>query len=517
MLAINVGTYCDGCFMDTYIAALAGVHDITLMTGRSHSAASPTACSASAFCTDLPISILDDASAAPTHFLNGMHAAGDCPLSLARVHAGAVARFPRMVAWHVRLLAAVLGTVTTEAFDCIVAHAAALPVLITIMHRFGIGFLPPVVVIYYIPMLDSSWYSFAYHDVHKRRGPRHGRQQPRHHFSTLLRAAAFPCIAKPLVVKYLRAMRHVDATSPIMRMPPAGSAEDGLPSRVARPEDFLSMRLPHYTVIGMALTHPTTPAQRTAAAHVLRSLPRDRPFVFVTLGSYASHVAGHFARSTWLGAWGIYARRSGCEVLLHGCGEAAAQSLPARVHVTAVFMDYETVVRDARCASVFFTGSVGLQNICWAARRPMCFLPHLAEQFFSARVYEAYCGTRPIDCAAVAATSPTAAQLAAHLLTCVTDSGRVARLHERVCRIAMAEAGREADPDTDDADSDVDADLTTLRTSFARTLREAVDKQLPGPARKPSTAMVTAWLCVVVFMVAWVVRGSFAGRSARSG
>ena len=66
-----------------------------------------------------------------------------------------------------------------------------------------------------------------------------------------------------------------------------------------------------------------------------------------------------------------------------------------RIRFHTSFVPYPSVVK--QCDLVCFTGSVCLQNVCWAHARRMLYVPYLSEQFYWAKLYKMHTGIDYID------------------------------------------------------------------------------------------------------------------------
>jgi len=66
-----------------------------------------------------------------------------------------------------------------------------------------------------------------------------------------------------------------------------------------------------------------------------------------------------------------------------------------RIRFETSFVPYPAMVR--HCDLVCFTGSVCLQNVCWAQARRMLFVPYLPEQYYWAKLYQHHTNVGYVD------------------------------------------------------------------------------------------------------------------------
>ena len=113
----------------------------------------------------------------------------------------------------------------------------------------------------------------------------------------------------------------------------------------------------------------------------------EGPTVFMSFGTFCSNVELMKILPNLLN----FLEKTGVRVLFHLTTSEfnIRESNLRKVHKG--WLPYEWVV--PKCSAVIFTGSVCLQSICIFNKKPMIFVPLLAEQFFWAKNYKAMTGT----------------------------------------------------------------------------------------------------------------------------
>lgn len=160
--------------------------------------------------------------------------------------------------------------------------------------------------------------------------------------------------------------------------------------------------LPPMTVESVGLMRPnlpTTPLDDDLAAWVKHARRGKGKVVFVSFGSILHALTEHRVTpdaptsvlETLLTSLQRYAETHDAHVLVHDdkqCLSGASMDTirtMTRVRIWSTFVAYPTLV--PLCSLVCFTGSVCLQNVCWANRCPMLYVPVLPEQFLWAKLY----------------------------------------------------------------------------------------------------------------------------------
>lgn len=144
----------------------------------------------------------------------------------------------------------------------------------------------------------------------------------------------------------------------------------------------------HYTIPNLKIHNVGILPARLSNAPLEASLlkwihSRQRKIIFVSFGSYVSHILKQFP--TFVELLVKSCQDLDVYAVFHDERPQPVQISSHRVRVHRSFVPYPSIVE--RCALVCFTGSACLQNVCWQKKCRMLYVPFLPEQYFWAKLY----------------------------------------------------------------------------------------------------------------------------------